>query len=155
MKRIIFIIFALSYTLATSSCQRLFYMPFKESNTGKGAASLYLDGQPFRTHTDKDVSAEMSDSTIRMSFCCVGDLHTNSDLQVYIDVSAEKGSTLTNNVRYEVGQHAEITIDGHPADEGHLIFRRADKIISGNFECSFMDADSNRHNVRYGNFDLE
>ena len=154
MKKILFIIFALSYTLATSSCQKLFYMPFKESDSGKRAASLYLDGQPFKTLAREDVEAEKSDIIIRMRFNCTSDLHEDRDLRVDIYVSADNGSVLTSNTRYEVGKQASITIDDKAADGGHLIFRRTSTVISGNFECSFMDADSTRHHIRYGNFDL-
>ena len=71
MKKIIFILYTLAYILATSSCQDMYYMPFKDSDSGKGAASFYLDGEPFKTESNRVISTEKSDTTLSIRFYCV------------------------------------------------------------------------------------
>ena len=155
MRRIIFILYTLAYILATSSCQDMYYMPFKESDSGKRAASFYLDGEPFKTESDGDISTDKSDTKLSISFYCVSDLHTNSSHWIILNVSADEGGSLGDKDRYIVGHDATISIGRYHAEEGHITFRKMGHVISGNFEFSFQDEENNRHHVRYGNFDTK
>lgn len=155
MKKIIFILSALTYVLVTSSCQDLYYMPFKESDSGKGAASFYLDGEPFKTESNRVISTEKSDTTLSIRFYCVSDLHTNSCHWIALNVSADEGGSLNDKDRYVVGRDATISIGNYSAEEGYITFRKLGHVISGNFEFSFQDEENNRYHVRYGNFDTK
>ena len=155
MRRIIFILSILAYVLTISSCEDMYYMPFKESDTGKGAASFYLDGEPFKTQRSGDIDTEKSDNALTIRLYCVSDLHTNRSHRIYIHVSADNEGSLTDDGRYNVGQNATIIIDGYPAEEGHITFRELGHVISGNFEFSFTDEENDRHHIKYGNFDTK
>ena len=155
MKKIISILSALTYVLATSSCQDMYYMPFKESDSGKGAASFYLDGEPFKTQRSGDIDTEKSDSTLTIRFYCVSDMHTNRSHSITLNVYADEGGRLSDKDRYTVGRDATISIGGYSAEEGHITFRKLGHVISGNFEFSFTDEENDRHHIKYGNFDTK
>ena len=155
MRKIIFILYTLAYILATSSCQDMYYMPFKESDSGKGAASFYIDGEPFRTESNRDISTERSDSTLSIRFYCVSDMHTNRSHSITLNVYADEGGRLSDKDRYTVGRDATISIGIYSAEEGHVTFRKLGHVISGNFEFSFQDEENDRHHIKYGNFDTK
>ena len=155
MRRIIFILSILAYVLTISSCEDMYYMPFKESDTGKGAASFYLDGEPFKTQRSGDIDTEKSDNALTIRLYCVSDLHTNNSHWIALNVSADEGGNLDDKDRYVVGRDATVSIGNYSAEEGYITFRKLGHVISGNFEFSFTDEENDRHHIKYGNFDTK
>ena len=162
MKKQIYILLVL--LLAVVSCEGLYYMPFTETEEGKDAASLYIDGEPFRTQFKSSIHASRTESLFNMKFLVSSELHDDTRYEVTINivtdadhpVEAGKQYPITEQPGSDPATYPQITLslDHFRAEEGYLTFRCYGDISAGNFETVVKDVSGNAHVIRYGNFDV-
>lgn len=162
--------------LCSVRCSSLYYMPFKETSTGKNAISMYIDGEAFKTvdiDIDTGIRTEMDSLKTKIALCgtVISDHHTGMQADIRMTILVEEGDTLEAGKDYRITEytvndfynkdeeywnepHVRMAIGNRYAHEGWVHFRcLTRKIAAGNFEFTFLDDDFVSHSVMYGNFD--
>lgn len=176
MKRLIFI--ALCMVGILSGCDDFYYMPFKETDNGRGKLSLYLDGKPYcsqePTYNNNGSNGTVSSSLSEFQFSLYGKCGPEGTYgydNISIDIRIDSTSRFESGQEYYITRHPSldnadgtpaegpssyvyISFNGRYAEKGSITFRKMeDGVASGNFEFDFKDFEGVSHTIRYGNFD--